>query len=364
MKKKLVISAQNIFEGGPLIILKKLIEQLQYYDEKYDITIFIYNRKILKLNNISKKIKFIEIKKSRKSYFHRIYYEFFFLKKFSHKHKPDIWISMQDFLPNISAKKKIVYFHTPIIFYKMNLKDIYFEPKTFLRSIYYRYIYKLEIYKKTLMIVQQNWIKKNFEAKFKFKKIRVVKPINKKNSIKKSTKKDFIKKHIFFYPSLPRFQKNFETIVKACEILQGENKNFMVYFTISKNENRYSQYIFNLAKNIKQIKFIGRQDHSKINKIYKKTNTLIFPSKLETWGLPLSEAIDYKIPIIAADLKYARETLKEYKLKSFFKFDDYFFLKKLMEQRLKSVCYNKSQISSLKNNKNNIMINFCKDILS
>ena len=78
MKKKLVISAQNIFEGGPLIILKKLIEQLQYYDEKYDITIFIYNRKILKLNNISKKIKFIEIKKSRKSYFHRIYYEFFF----------------------------------------------------------------------------------------------------------------------------------------------------------------------------------------------------------------------------------------------------------------------------------------------
>ena len=52
----------------------------------------------------------------------------------------------------------------------MNLKDIYFEPKTFLRSIYYRYIYKLEIYKKTLMIVQQNWIKKNFEAKFKFKK--------------------------------------------------------------------------------------------------------------------------------------------------------------------------------------------------
>ena len=125
----------------------------------------------------------------------------------------------------------------------MNLKDIYFEPKTFLRSIYYRYIYKLEIYKKTLMIVQQNWIK-NFEAKFKFKKIRVVKPINKKNSIKNSTKKDFIKKHIFFYPSLQDFKKNFETIVKACEILQGENKNFMVYFTISKNENRYSQYIY------------------------------------------------------------------------------------------------------------------------
>ena len=74
------------------------------------------------------------------------------------------------------------------------------------------------------------------------------------------------------------------------------------------------------------------------------------------------EAIDYKIPI-AADLKYARETLKEYKLKSFFKFDDYFFLKKLMEQRLKSYATTKPDIF-FENNKNNIMINFCKDILS
>ena len=67
--------------------------------------------------------------------------------------------------------KKIVYFHTPIIFYKMNLKDIYFEPKTFLRSIYYRYIYKLEIYKKTLMIVQQNWIKKILKQNLNLKKL-------------------------------------------------------------------------------------------------------------------------------------------------------------------------------------------------
>ena len=50
-----------------------------------------------------------------------------------------------------------------------------------------------------------------------------------------------------------------------------------------------------------------------MKKLYSKANALIFPSKLETWGLPISEAIDYKIPIMVAKLEYARETLGSYK---------------------------------------------------
>jgi len=41
---------------------------------------------------------------------------------------------------------------------------------------------------------------------------------------------------------------------------------------------------------------------------------LAFPSKLETWGLPLSEYKKYNKPIIAANLKYAKEVLNDYKL--------------------------------------------------
>lgn len=364
MKKKLVISAQNIFEGGPLIILKKLIEQLKNYDDKYEITIFVYKKKILGIKNLSKKINIIEIEKSRNTYFHRIYYEFFFLRKYSMKYNPDIWISMQDFLPNIFAKKKIVYFHTPIIFYKMSFKEIYFEPKTFFRSIYYKFIYKLDKYKNSVIVVQQNWIKKKFKEKFGLKKVIVIKPLLKNKSKKKRKKKILHNEHIFFYPSLPRFQKNFETIVKACKLLQHENKNFKVYFTFLRNENRYSKYIYDISKNIKQIKFIGRKSHSQINKIYRKINTLIFPSKLETWGLPLAEAMDYKIPVIAADLKYAHETMENYKWKFFFKYNDYFNLKKLMSYRLKYMPNKNNYIYSLKNNQNNIMVNFCKKILN
>jgi len=44
----------------------------------------------------------------------------------------------------------------------------------------------------------------------------------------------------------------------------------------------------------------------------------VFPSLLETWGLPISEAKEYAKPIILADLPYAHETLGSYNCARFF----------------------------------------------
>jgi glycosyltransferase involved in cell wall biosynthesis len=38
---------------------------------------------------------------------------------------------------------------------------------------------------------------------------------------------------------------------------------------------------------------------------------MIFPSRLETWGLPISEFSPYKKPMLVADLEYAHETVGE-----------------------------------------------------
>ena len=45
---------------------------------------------------------------------------------------------------------------------------------------------------------------------------------------------------------------------------------------------------------------------------------LLFPSKVETWGLPISEAKAYKKPMLLADLPYAKETCGVYEEVSFF----------------------------------------------
>ncbi len=45
---------------------------------------------------------------------------------------------------------------------------------------------------------------------------------------------------------------------------------------------------------------------------------MLFPSRLETWGLPITEAKVHQLPILVADLPYAHETVGEYDLVSFF----------------------------------------------
>ena len=51
---------------------------------------------------------------------------------------------------------------------------------------------------------------------------------------------------------------------------------------------------------------------------YNKTETVIFPSKIETWGLPITEAKEFKKKLILADLPYAHETLGNYEDVFFF----------------------------------------------
>ncbi|MEG2341031.1 MAG: glycosyltransferase [Odoribacter sp.] len=47
---------------------------------------------------------------------------------------------------------------------------------------------------------------------------------------------------------------------------------------------------------------------NEVQRMYKRTDCLLFPSKLEFWRLPISEFGTYNKPILAADLPYAYET--------------------------------------------------------
>jgi glycosyltransferase involved in cell wall biosynthesis len=52
--------------------------------------------------------------------------------------------------------------------------------------------------------------------------------------------------------------------------------------------------------------------------LYAQADCLLFPSKLETWGLPLTEAQAHGLAILAADLPYAHETIGEYPRAAYF----------------------------------------------
>ncbi len=55
----------------------------------------------------------------------------------------------------------------------------------------------------------------------------------------------------------------------------------------------------------------------KIDHCYNISDIVCFPSRLETWGLPLSEAKERGKWVLASDFPFTRETLGSYEKKAF-----------------------------------------------
>ena len=321
-KKTIVLSGINLIEGGPLTVYEECLRCIEkYFLENYEIVALVHNRELF--SEFDSRIKFIEFMDSKKSYLKRFYYEYFYFKRLSKKLKPYLWFSLHDMTPNVVADKRVVYCHNSIIFYDMKRKDMINEFKMFMFSKFYKYIYKINIKKNNFVVVQQDWIRKRFKKIFKIKNVIVAHPnvvIDDSNNNYKNTK---IVKNSFLYPSFPRIFKNFEVICKAVEILENKNiENLKVYLTIDGSENIYSKEIVEKYGRLKCIKFIGLQTRENLMKYYSKIETVIFPSKLETWGLPISEAKAFGKNIILADLEYAHETLGTYEKVMFFEPDN------------------------------------------
>ena len=51
--------------------------------------------------------------------------------------------------------------------------------------------------------------------------------------------------------------------------------------------------------------------------LYEDSDILLFPSRLETWGLPLSEAKLYGLGILASSTPFSKEAIGNYKRVSF-----------------------------------------------
>ena len=176
----------------------------------------------------------------------------------------------------------------------------------------------MNIKKNNYFIVQQDWIRKEFKKAFGIENIIVAHPEVNPEALK-IDKNIEIEKNSFVYPSFPRVFKNFEVICKAAEILENKNiKNFKVYLTIDGSENIYSKEITKKYNKLECVKFIGLQSRENLMKYYNKTETVIFPSKIETWGLPITEAKEFRKKLILADLPYAHETLGNYQNVFFF----------------------------------------------
>lgn len=317
-KKNLVISGINLYEGGPLSVYKDILNNIleDGYDKRYRIIAFVHNKDLFK--EYSDRIDILELPKSRKNYVFRLYYEYVYFYRFSKTMDIDTWISLHDITPNVKSKYLYTYCHNPSLFLKTELRKIKYSSKTVAFSLFYKYLYRINIKKNDYVIVQQNWIREEFLRSFPISNIIVARPSIKIENILHDTLKNF-DLFTFIFPSYPRYFKNIEVICEACEHLERKGvTDFQVLLTIDGSENSYSRMLVQKYCNLKTIKWIGLQERKEIFSLYNISDCLLFPSKLETWGLPISEFKQTKKTILVSDLPYAYETIGTYEKVAFF----------------------------------------------
>ena len=320
-KELIVLSGVNLRSGGTLAIFEDVLSHANnFLSEKYRVIALVHSREKF-LNYKYQKIEFIEFPSSSSSYFVRFYLEFYYFKKISQDLNPYLWLSMQDLSANVSSKISAVYCHNATAFYKVSLKEAMYDRVFFLQNMLYKFFYSINIRSNDYIVVQQNWLREKFHDIFEIEKNKIIVSLPQAKKYFQSREcntqdKDFI----FFYPSLPRVFKNFELIFEATKILNSRDirSNFKVIVTIDGSENAYTKNLLNNYSDIPNIEFIGLISRDEVQEIYKTSDCLIFPSKLETWGLPVSESKEFGLPILIADLPYAHETINNYDKSLFF----------------------------------------------
>ena len=205
--------------------------------------------------------------------------------------------------PPIKIKSPVlIYFHNDLLI-NFNEANLSLKSK-FLSFLKFSYI-KLKSQEAYFWAVQTDIMKKKiFEQEFiKVEKIKIF-PIY-EDDISTPTKKE---KNTFIYVSNSLPHKNIKNLILAfVHISQKINYEIQLNLTSLKEDFNYINY--EKQKNLK-IFWHGEIEKSKLDKIYKKCEFLIYPSLKESFGLPLIEAVQHNCKILASDLPYVQEIVE------------------------------------------------------
>lgn len=315
--KNIVVNNPAARSSGALTILKEFLEKTSSLKCNNRFIVFVSLEELKKYE--TDRLKIIVI--PPQGFKNRILWDNFGLKKYLKENsiQPDIFISIQNTGVNLPKEvPQIVYYHQSLSLCKNNWNPLRKDERAFwmYENIYPFFINQyLDRIRK--IIVQADWVKESFNKKFGYtlENIVVEKPkinlpdIDKVNVIPRD-------KFRIFYPATPLIYKNHKVVIEALGLLKKENpelvKNMECVFTFSKGEYENLDRLIEKYSLQDTIKLIGKISYEKALEYYKSSDLMVFPSYIETLGLPLLEAKHFGLSILSADLPYAREVVGEY----------------------------------------------------
>ena len=303
---RIVVNDIAASSGGALTVLKNLYNYIEDNDDQNEWFFLLGDKYIEETDNV----KVLVLENVKKNWLNRLGFDFFWGRKFISSLKPDVVFSLQNTITFGLSCPQVVYMHQSIPFQKVK-KFSFFKSEERKLAIY-QYIIgsliKQSIKKADKVIVQTKWIRDAVIDILNISPDHVINVFpNFENYIDRCEYEDYLfDMHSFFYPASKEIHKNHKCIYDANEILeQQEITDYKISITI---ENE---------KKIQNINYLGEISFSSVIEHYHKS-TLIFPSYIETVGLPMLEARQVGTIILASDCPFSREVLDGYANAYFF----------------------------------------------
>lgn len=269
----------------------------------------------------------------KKNVFLRFFFEIFTARRIIRKYKIQKIISLQNFPIFSRNKNQVLYLHNALLVSDYRF-SFFKERKLWVYNRVLSKFLSIVINKAKTIIVQTESMRNKLIKNNNFKgEIQVLKPsITFEKPILLPEKSSKIR---FFYPASFQSYKNHEIIISALMTLEKRILDQIeVIFTIKLNDV-INTTLYKIISNHKlPIVFVGNLDRKALSDYY-LTSVLVFPSLIESLGLPLLEAMYFNASIISTNLDFSVEILKDYIKADFYQFDNFNQLAQIFEQYYK-----------------------------
>lgn len=310
--KTIVVSGVNIRKGGTLTIMRSCLSYLSQLvaqePSSYRVVALVHHRDLYGYPHI----EYIELPWSIQGWGKRLWCEYVTMGRLGEQlGEVFLWLSMHDTTPRVKAKRQAVYCQTSFPFYSPSRVDWRFDPKIPLFSFLTRFAYQIGIKKNRYLIVQTEWLREGFSKMFHLPRERfIVAPPKREKAEPLSITIPPKDEYTFLYAATPDVHKNFQLLLEATRLLEerGYTGRFRVAITINGKENKYAAWLHERWGGLSSIDWLGLLPKDKLEERYAMSHAMVFPSKVETWGLPISEFMVYDRPMLLADCLYAHET--------------------------------------------------------
>lgn len=295
---RIVVNDIAASSGGAMTVLKQFYEYVRQHDTENE-WIFLLGDHYLEETETIRVIVRSDVKSS---WLKKIWFDCFVGRRFINGLNPDVVFSLQNIITFGVKAPQTVYVHQSIPFQTVKRFSL-FKKRERLTAFYQHVIGKFiiaSVKRADRVIVQTEWMKQAVIDKTKVSADKILTAFPDFSAPPLKAPASF-ESNRFFYPGNNEIYKNVDALVAACNLLNEQGyTDFKVQLTLPENTISHSN-----------VTCIGTVPYDEMARYY-ASSTLLFPSYIETVGLPLLEAASLQGLILSSNCVFAREVLGEY----------------------------------------------------